>query len=158
MKARLYIRISFLYVIIVLFITSMNGWSHTSQDNTETGNKQISLGQRITGMATLMRDNYQEKIYIQTDRPIYNLYDTIWYKVWVMQAGTLLPTGKSQLVYVDLINEANRVTQTAQYTLSGGSANGQFVLTKAIQDKGVYRIRAYTRWQKNFGDSPASKR
>ncbi len=70
-----------------------------------------------------------------------------------MQAGTLLPTGKSQLVYIDLINEANRVTQSAQYTLKGGSANGQFVLTKAIQDKGLYRIRAYTRWQKNFGDS-----
>ncbi len=146
-------RISFLFVITALFITSLKGWSSASQDTTETGIKQISLGQRITSMATLMRDNYPEKIYVQTDRPIYNLYDTIWYKVWVMQAGTLLATEKSQLVYIDLINEANRVTQTAQYTLSGGSANGQFVLTKAIQDKGLYRIRAYTRWQKNFGDS-----
>ncbi|MDD4638009.1 MAG: hypothetical protein PHV66_10475, partial [Bacteroidales bacterium] len=145
--------ISFLSLIAALFITSLNGWSNDLPDNTETGNKQLTLGQKIISLATLMRDNYPEKIYIQTDRPIYNLYDTIWYKVWVMQAGTLLPTEKSQLVYVDLINEANRVTQSAQYTLKGGSANGQFVLTKAIQDKGLYRIRAYTRWQKNFGDS-----
>ncbi|MDD3160678.1 MAG: hypothetical protein PHX49_01965, partial [Bacteroidales bacterium] len=144
---------SSLLLITALFITSMNIWSHALPENTDTDNKQITLGQRITGMASLMRDHYPEKIYIQTDRPIYNLYDTIWYKVWVMQAGTLLPTEKSQLVYVDLINEANRVTQSAQYTLKGGSANGQFVLTKAIQDKGLYRIRAYTRWQKNFGDS-----
>jgi len=153
MKALHYKKSYYLIVIIALFITSLNGWSNASPDSTKTGNKQITLGQRITGMATLMRNNYPEKIYVQTDRPIYNLYDTIWYKVWVMQAGTLLPTGKSQLVYVDLINEANRITQTAQYTLQGGSANGQFVLTKAIQDKGLYRIRAYTRWQKNFGDS-----
>ncbi len=153
MKAPHYKKGYCLIVITALFITSLKVWSSASPESTETGNKQITLGQRITGMATLMRDNYPEKIYIQTDRPIYNLYDTIWYKVWVMQAGTLLPTGKSQLVYIDLINEANRVTQTAQYTLKGGSANGQFVLTKAIQDKGLYRIRAYTRWQKNFGDS-----
>ncbi len=146
-------RIHFLLFIAALFITSLNGWSNSSPDSTKTGNKPVSLAQRITGMATLMRDNYYEKIYIQTDRPIYNLYDTIWYKVWVMQAGTLLPTGKSQLVYVDLINEANRVTQSAQYTLKGGSANGEFVLTKAIQEKGLYRIRAYTRWQKNFVNS-----
>jgi len=153
MKAVHYKRVSFLIVITALFLTSMDGWSNASPDNAETGNKQITLGQRITGMATLMRDKYPEKIYVQTDRPIYNLYDTIWYKVWVMQAGTLLPTEKSHLVYVDLINESNKITQSAQYTLKGGSANGQFVLTKAIQDKGLYRIRAYTRWQKNFGDS-----
>ena len=146
-------RIHFLLFIAALFSTSLNGWSNSLPDSSKTGNKQITLGQRITGMATLMRDNYYEKIYIQTDRPIYNLYDTIWYKVWVMQAGTLLPTEKSHLVYVDLINEANMITQSAQYTLKGGSANGQFVLTKAIQDKGLYRIRAYTRWQKNFGNS-----
>jgi len=153
MKVLPYKRVSALLFIAALFITSLNGWSNTLPDSSKTGNKQITLGQRIIGMATLMRDNYPEKIYVQTDRPIYNLYDTIWYKVWVMQAGTLLPTEKSQLVYVDLINEENRVTQTAQYTLKGGGANGQFVLTKVIQDKGLYRIRAYTRWQKNFGDS-----
>jgi len=146
-------RIHFLLFIAALFITSLNGWSNSSPDNTETENNQISLGQRITSMATLMKDNYQEKIYVQSDRPIYNLYDTIWYKVWVMQAGTLLPTKKSHLVYVDLINEKNVITQSAQYTLKGGSANGQFVLTKVIQDKGLYRIRAYTLWQKNFGNS-----
>ncbi len=141
-------------MLAILVLTSLTIRSNSMpKEILITDKDPVSLGQRITGMATLMRDNYPEKIYVQTDRPIYNLYDTIWYKVWVMQAGTLLPTGKSQLVYVDLISETNRVTQTAQYTLSGGSANGQFVLTKAIQDKGIYRIRAYTRWQKNFGDS-----
>ncbi len=140
--------------LATLVLTSLSIRSNNMpKDILITEKKPVSLGQRITGMATLMRDNYQEKIYVQTDRPIYNLYDTIWYKVWVMQAGTLLPTGKSQLVYVDLINEANSITQSAQYTLKGGSANGQFVLTKAIQEKGLYRIRAYTRWQKNFVNS-----
>ncbi|MDD4636796.1 MAG: hypothetical protein PHV66_04205, partial [Bacteroidales bacterium] len=125
-----------------------------SPDNTPEANKApVSLSDRINGMKQLMQENYPEKIYIQTDRPVYNLYDTIWYKVWVMQGGTLFPTEKSRLVYVDLINEENQITQSAQYTLNGGSANGQFILTKAIQDKGLFRIRAYTRWQKNFGDS-----
>ncbi len=147
-------KLLFTLMLATLVLTSLTIRSNSMpKEILITDKDPVSLGQRITGMATLMRDNYPEKIYIQTDRPIYNLYDTIWYKVWVMQAGTLLPTGKSQLVYIDLINETNRVTQTAQYTLSGGSANGQFVLTKAIQDKGIYRIRAYTRWQKNFGDS-----
>ena len=125
-----------------------------SPDNTPEANKApVTLSDRVNGLKQLMQENYPEKIYIQTDRPVYNLYDTIWYKVWVMQAGTLFPTEKSRLVYVDLINEENNITQSAQYTLNGGSANGQFILTKAIQDKGLFRIRAYTRWQKNFGDS-----
>ncbi|MDD3161333.1 MAG: hypothetical protein PHX49_05335 [Bacteroidales bacterium] len=125
-----------------------------SPDKTPVANKAtVTLSDRINGLKQLMQENYPEKIYIQTDRPVYNLHDTIWYKVWVMQAGTLFPTEKSRLVYVDLINEENNITQSAQYTLNGGGANGQFILTKAIQDKGLYRIRAYTRWQKNFGDS-----
>ncbi len=95
MKAPHYKKSYCLIVIAALFITSLNGWSNASPDSTETGIKQISLGQRITGMATLMRDNYPEKIYIQTDRPIYNLYDTIWYKV-VGHAGRYAPSDRKE--------------------------------------------------------------
>ncbi len=143
----------FLLFLTAVLLTSSYGWSNVQSDNTDSGDKSISIGERITSMATLMNDYYPEKIYIQTDRPIYNLYDTIWFKVWVMQAGTLYPTEKSRIVYIDLINEENLITQSTQYSLVAGSANGQFILTKAIQDEGLYRIRAYTRWQKNFGDS-----
>ncbi len=154
MKTRLSFRLFFALIPITFFLTCLNGWSNISPDNNPEETKQaLTLSDRVNGMKLLMQEKYPEKIYIQTDRPIYNLYDTIWYKVWVMQAGTLFPTEKSRLVYVDLINEENNITQSEQYTLKGGSANGQFILTKTIQDKGLFRIRAYTRWQKNFGDS-----
>jgi len=154
MQTRPIFRLFFALIPATLLLYSLNGWSHISPENTQEASKPpVTLGDRVSGMKQLMQEKYPEKIYIQTDRPIYNLYDTIWYKVWVMQAGTLFPTEKSRLVYVDLINEENNITQSAQYTLKGGSANGQFILTKTIQDKGLFRIRAYTRWQKNFGDS-----
>lgn len=114
---------------------------------------ELSLQEKINRMDTLLAENYQEKIYLQTDRPVYNLRDTIWYKALVLQAESLQPTEKSHILYVDLINEKNVVTQTAQYPLKGGTAYGQFILPNTLSERGTFRLRAYTRWMKNFNDS-----
>ncbi|MDD3161020.1 MAG: hypothetical protein PHX49_03720 [Bacteroidales bacterium] len=123
------------------------------ENKPETNRGVVNVGERINGLATLMVKNYPEKIYVQTDKPIYSPNDTIWYKIWMLQSGTLFPTQKSRIVYVDLINEQNLVVGSKKYIVNTGNSNGEFILPKEFQKSGLYRIRAYTRWQKNFGDS-----
>ena len=43
-------------MLATFILTNINGWSNSLPDDSSTGNKQITLGQRITSMATLMRD------------------------------------------------------------------------------------------------------
>lgn len=123
------------------------------ENKPETNRGVVNVGERINGLATLMVKNYPEKIYVQTDKPIYSPNDTVWYKIWMLQSGTLFPTQKSRIVYVDLINEQNLVVGSKKYIVNTGNSNGEFILPKEFQKSGLYRIRAYTRWQKNFGDS-----
>lgn len=123
------------------------------ENKPETNRGVVNVGERINGLATLMVKNYPEKIYVQTDKPIYSPNDTVWYKIWMLQSGTLFPTKKSRIVYVDLINEQNLVVGSKKYIVNTGNSNGEFILPKEFQKSGLYRIRAYTRWQKNFGDS-----
>ncbi len=154
MKGLIHKKDLLLVVLPVFLFSGLNIKSYGFPDSKpESVERVITVGDRINGMATLMYRNYPEKIYVQTDKPIYNPSDTVWYKVWMLQGGTLFPTEKSRIVYVDLINEQNYVVESKKYIVNTGNSNGEFILPKEFQKNGLYRIRAYTRWQKNFGDS-----
>lgn len=113
----------------------------------------MTLQKKVDKMDTLLAEKYREKIYLQTDRPVYNLQDTVWYKALVLQSGSLQPTEKSRILYVDLINERNVIVQSSQCLIEGGTSCGRFVLPFTQNEKGTFRIRAYTRWMKNFSDT-----
>ncbi|MDD4636640.1 MAG: hypothetical protein PHI48_13550 [Bacteroidales bacterium] len=142
-----------LFLAFCLYCAPSNSCYSFPDNKPEANRGVVPVGDRISGLATLMIKNYPEKIYVQTDRPIYSPNDTVWYKIWMLQGGTLFPTKKSRIVYVDLINEQNIVVGSKQYIVNTGNSNGEFIIPKEFQKSGLYRIRAYTRWQKNFGDS-----
>ena len=50
----------------------------------------------------------QEKVYIHTDNQCYFVGDTLWYKAYVLQAGTLQPTHMSRILYVELLSPDGR--------------------------------------------------
>jgi len=154
MKGILHKRDLLTFALALFLFPGLNSKNYSFPDNKpETDGGVIPVGDRINGMVTLMHKSYPEKIYVQTDKPIYNPNDTVWYKIWMLQGGTLFPTEKSRIVYIDLINEQNYVVESKQYIVNTGNSNGEFILPKEFQKSGLYRIRAYTRWQKNFGDS-----
>ncbi|OAQ40246.1 hypothetical protein A5893_04645 [Pedobacter psychrophilus] len=96
--------------------------------------------------------NIQEKVYIHTDKPYYAIGDEIWFKAYVVDAQTLTPTSQSNILYVDLINGRDSVKKTLRIPLVAGFGNGNFELKDSLQE-GNYRIRAYTNWMRNFGDT-----
>ncbi|MFV8376879.1 TonB-dependent receptor plug domain-containing protein [Flavobacterium sp. LB1P71] len=94
-----------------------------------------------------------EKIYLHTDRSSYFLGDDLWYKAYSVRAYNNLLFDNSNVLYVELISPDSKIIAQNKTNLEMGLGYGDFKLTDSISVKpGVYQIRAYTNWNRNFGD------
>lgn len=92
---------------------------------------------------------YAEKIYLQTDAEVYTTDQTIWFNTVVVSSQGLRPTALSGVLHVELIASDEHVVQRKRIKLTAGRGEGGFQLEKSYI-QGVYQIRAYTEWNKNF--------
>lgn len=90
-----------------------------------------------------------EKIYLHIDKPLYAPGDELWFKAYVVDASSHEPTRLSEILYVELINPRGSVEKTLTLPVSAGWARGDFHFGSEAPG-GIYKIRAYTRWMKNF--------
>lgn len=104
------------------------------------------LSMTITGMA---EDHVREKIYIQLDKPFYKQMDVIRFNLTILDARTHLPTAMSDIVYAELINPKGSVVKKLVLHIDEGTAKGDFDLP---QSGGIYTLKAYTSWSRNFSD------
>jgi hypothetical protein len=88
----------------------------------------------------------QEKIYLQFDRSSYWANDDIWFKAYLKDS----PIPDCNL-YVELLNSSGNVVLKKMYWAQNGLVYGDFHLKDTISS-GVYQIRAYTNWMRNFDD------
>jgi len=96
------------------------------------------------------QDNPQEKVHLHLDKPYYAIGDDIWFKAYIINATTSQPSEISNILYVELINEADSVKKQIKLPVIGGFTWGDFKLTDSLPE-GNYRIRAYTQWMRNAG-------
>ncbi|MDO8952788.1 MAG: hypothetical protein Q7U86_09200, partial [Draconibacterium sp.] len=87
-----------------------------------------------------------EKIYLHLDRPSYWANDDIWFKAYLLNS----PIPECNL-YVELINSSGAVMDKKICWSQNGLAYGDFHLADTLSS-GVYQIRAYTNWMRNFED------
>ena len=92
----------------------------------------------------------QEIAFIHMDNTCYFLGDTIFYKAYVQRSDTGKPTNLSEVLYVELLNQDGYLVERQVLRLKGGQANSSFCLEDTLY-AGFYELRAYTRWQLNFG-------
>ena len=91
----------------------------------------------------------QEKIYLHLDKPFYKPGDDIWLKAYLRDGRTHKPSSTSEIVYVALINPKGNVEKTLHLIAKNGAAHGDFRLAPDAPG-GIYKVRAYTHWVKNF--------
>ncbi len=89
-----------------------------------------------------------EKLYIHYDKTDYVAGETIWYKAYIMDG--YLPSTKSTVLSVELLNEEGTVLQKKVLPVIGSAAVGDFELDKKLP-QGVYTVKAYTKNLMNFG-------
>ncbi len=92
-----------------------------------------------------------EKIYLQLDGLVYTTDKIIWFKSIVLNAGDHTPTKLSGVLYVELIGPDEKLIEKKLIKLEDGIGDGFFELNKNYSE-GIYLIRAYTEWDKNFGE------
>lgn len=92
----------------------------------------------------------QEMVFVHMDNSCYFLGDTLHYKAYVQRSDMSVPTDMSRLLYVELLNQDGYLVERQQVELKDGQGNGTFCLPDTLY-AGYYEMRAYTRWQLNWG-------
>lgn len=93
----------------------------------------------------------QEKVYIHMDNTSYQLGDTIWFSAYTRRTDRALPSNVSGVLYVELYGQDGYMIERKLIQMHNGCGEGFFALNKMIQYAGLYELRAYTRWQLNWG-------
>ena len=91
----------------------------------------------------------QEKLFLHTDKEFYVAGELLWFKVYYTDGSYHKPMALSKIVYTEILNEKNESVLQATIALEPGQGNGSFYLPTTLAT-GIYSIRAYTRWMKNF--------
>ncbi len=88
-----------------------------------------------------------EKIYIHLDRPSYFVGEDVWFKAYLKNS----PIPNCNL-YIELVNASGEIVDKKINWAQNGLAYGDFHLDKSLST-GIYQIRAYTNWMRNFDES-----
>lgn len=101
-------------------------------------------------------DTYQkefpvEKAYLHLDKSTYTLGEDLWFSAYLTAGSVQVPSPLSSTLYVDLFDGDGLLLEQKVLRLEKGRGNGDFVLP-AFGKAGIYQIKAYTAWMRNFGE------
>ena len=103
-----------------------------------------------------------EKVYLHTDREVYNLGDTIWFKGYLQNASAIQEYPESNYIYVDIISpkwetdydnkikEFNRIRERVIIKRDSTGRFSGYIPLSSDFNTGLATIRAYTHWMLNF--------
>ncbi|SFW79876.1 TonB-dependent receptor plug domain-containing protein [Chitinophaga sancti] len=96
--------------------------------------------------------NTKEKVYLQMNHVYFEPGDTIYYKAYVVNAQTNVPTIISTVLNVDIISPSGNILSQLKHPINIGYSEGGYVFGDSLPG-GIYKIRAYTTWMQNEKDS-----
>lgn len=91
-----------------------------------------------------------EKIYLQTDSKVYTSDKIVWFKAVLADAYNHVPLNMSGVLYVELIGPDETILEKKIIKIEKCVGDGFFQLNPFYAE-GLYQIRAYTEWNRNFG-------
>ncbi|HEX5552198.1 MAG TPA: hypothetical protein VFX43_03040 [Chitinophagaceae bacterium] len=138
--------LNLLKITICISVLIPCGLKSSAQDNHSV------LRDIINQVTTATLQFPPEKTYLQTDKPSYNQGDTLWFKAYLFNAAYLNASSKSGVLYVEIADEENQVVKRRMVSLYDGLGWGDIALTKKEFPQGVYTLRAYTNWMRNFNE------
>jgi len=94
----------------------------------------------------------EERIYLHLDKTFYSPGDTIWYAAYITNAVDMKPSHQSDIIQVQLISPKGTIQNEYKLICKNGKASGDFQLSDDLPG-GMYKIKAFSRYQKNEPDS-----
>jgi hypothetical protein len=98
-----------------------------------------------------LRDYPQEKIHVRTDKSCYLTGETVWFRIYLVDAFSHHPDTTSRYVYAELINPLDSVVRRAKIRPTDGVYNGYIALEEDFPE-GDYQLQFYTRFMEGLGD------
>ena len=137
MLPALHIRLVLLCFLYLSLISTESGSAQDSIKPVKTGTRDVNL--------------VFEKVYLHFDRNCYKAGEDIWFKAYLADAGTNRFISSETCLHVELYNrEAKRIAKEV-IRLTNGTGYGDFSLDEDLP-AGIYFVRAYTNWMRNFGE------
>jgi hypothetical protein len=90
-----------------------------------------------------------EKIFAHTDKSFYLAGEILWFKLYYVDACQNKLLDLSKVAYVDILDKDQKSILQSKIALNEGTGYGSLYLPVSL-NSGVYRLRAYTNWMKNF--------
>lgn len=113
--------------------------------------EESELDKFVQRQAAFGRTIPQEKVFVHLDNTSYQIGDTIWFSAYVRRTDTAKPSDVSGVLYTELYGQDGYMLERKLIQLKEGHGSGFFALTNSVQYAGFYELRAYTRWQLNWG-------
>lgn len=124
-------------VMLLLFLNTKSSFSQNSI---------ITIRQQFKTYAS---NNYQEKVFLHTDKSVYASGEIIWFKAYVTNVNNNNFSSLSKICYVEVVSADKKALLQGKIDIDSGRGNGSFLIPSSIRT-GNYTIRAYTNWMKNF--------
>ena len=91
----------------------------------------------------------QERVYIDTDKAFYLTGETAWFSLYCLEKESHKLSQVSKVAYLELIDKEAKPVMQEKIRIEGGKGKGQLFIKPELPS-GVYYLRAYTSWMKNF--------
>lgn len=105
----------------------------------------------LSNLTAQIRELQQEKLYLHTDKSVYNVGEKVWFRAYLVHAAGLQPIVYSRFVYVDLVDRRDSIVQRIKVVSRDSSFYGQVNIPKDLQ-QGDYCLRGYTYYMQNQGE------
>ena len=107
-------------------------------------NVPVTLDKLAGNFIRNIRKNPEEKIFVGTDKWFYSAGETIWFKVFMLDAVSLRPIHEGKNLFLDLTNDKDSVVSRVLLNIGEKRTSGDILLSPNLKE-GYYWIRAYTR-------------
>ncbi|MCA1745653.1 MAG: hypothetical protein LC643_08135, partial [Bacteroidales bacterium] len=96
--------------------------------------------------------NRQEKLFVQTDRPVYVAGENVWFSAFLLEAASHRLNQSEQVIYVELVKPNGSIADKRAFKLDQGRAEGALFISERAEG-GNYLFMAYTNWMRNAGSA-----
>jgi TonB-dependent SusC/RagA subfamily outer membrane receptor len=134
-----------LYMLVLFFLSYIS----LSMLNMGDGDDNRYLDNIRSSMERYSSAAHQQKVYLHLNNSGYRGGERIWFKAYVVDEETHRPDRTSTNLYVELINSKKMVVDMKRILVVKGIGYGDFMLEDSVSE-GLYQIRSYTNWMRNF--------
>ena len=119
---------------LCLFLLSIINLTMYGQQNTDS---------LLNTFQKMFETHPNELIYIQTNKDIYEVGEDLWFKSYQLNSHTFKLSGKSQTLYLQMIDFNDSVVWQEKYPIMSGRVHGHIYIDTHLSE-GTYYLQGYT--------------